>query len=59
VNALDDLIKAAQALVDAVTFDDSGYQGRGGNGGLLSRETIRKADELRQVLHRVKKQAEK
>lgn len=44
------LAGAARALLDAVTFDDSGEMGRGGNGGLISRETIRKADELRLVL---------
>ena len=37
-------------LVEKVTFDESGIAGRGGNGGLLSRETIRAADELRQRL---------
>lgn len=41
------LLRAAEAAVAAVTFDDSGTNGRGGNGGLLSRETIRKVDELR------------
>jgi hypothetical protein len=41
------IVEAAKALVAAVAFDDSGLNGRGGNGGLLSRETIRKADELR------------
>lgn len=41
---------AAKALLDAVTFDDSGAGGRGGNGGLISRDTIRKADELRLIL---------
>lgn len=43
-------IRAAEALIDAVTFDDSGSHGQGGNGGLLSRETIRKADALRLVI---------
>ena len=52
-----ELAKAAQALLDAVTFDDCGaliagkYQG--GNGGMISRETTRKADALRRVLHGV------
>ncbi|SHF00771.1 hypothetical protein SAMN02745157_1425 [Kaistia soli DSM 19436] len=45
-----EIAKAARALLDAVTFDDSGSNGRGGNGGLISRETMRKADELRLVL---------
>ncbi len=46
------LIEAAQAAVDAITFDDSGTQGRGGNGGLVSRQTIRKSDELRIAIRR-------
>jgi len=46
------LVEAADLLVQAVTFDDSGSGGRGGNGGLLSRETIRKADELRALILR-------
>lgn len=52
------LVEKAHALVQGVTFDDSGIQGRGGNGGLISRETIRKADELRMVLSRFAKPAE-
>ena len=44
---VDTLIARAEDLIDAVTFDDSGHAGTGGNGGLLSRETIRKADGLR------------
>lgn len=41
---------AARDLLNAVTFDDSGAGGRGGNGGLISRETIAKADRLRLIL---------
>lgn len=48
----------AKALVDAVGFDDNGAMvaGRwiGGNGGLLSRETIAAADALRGELDRWK-----
>lgn len=47
------LVAKARKLVEAVTFDDSGFQGQGGNGGLLSRETIRAADELRLSLDAV------
>lgn len=50
-----DVIAAARALIDAVTFDDSGVHGRGGNGGLLSRDTIRKADELRLIIDNFEK----
>lgn len=52
---IDPLLKAAKALLASVSFDDSGINGRGGNGGLLSRETIRKGDELRIELDRVEK----
>lgn len=52
----DELAKAAKALLDAITFDDCGAMvgGKfvGGNGGLISRETIRKADDLRRALER-------
>lgn len=44
----------ARALLDAVDFDNNGKMVagvyRGGNGGLISRETIIAADELRKVL---------
>jgi len=46
------VVAASERLVEALTFDDSGAFGRGGNGGMLSRETIRKADELRVLLLR-------
>lgn len=49
----DRLCAAAEAVVAAVTYDDSGLDGRGGNGGLLSRETTRKVDELRLALFAV------
>jgi hypothetical protein len=46
---------AAKELVDSINFDDNGAliggKWMGGNGGLLSRETIRKADEVRRALH--------
>jgi hypothetical protein len=48
----EDTRKAALALLDALSFDDRGEFGRGGNGGLISRETIRKADNLRIALMR-------
>ena len=54
---IDELADAGKALVDAITFDESGtmiagkYQG--GNGGLISRETTAKADHFRSVLARV------
>ena len=51
----DQIVAAAERLVEALTFDDSGSAGMGGNGGLLSRETIRKSDELRALLLRWRK----
>jgi len=54
---IDELADAGKALVDAITFDESGamvagkYQG--GNGGLISRQTIIKADQLRRALAKV------
>ncbi len=48
------LIKAAQELLDAISFDDNGAliggKWMGGNGGLLSRETLAKADALRRAV---------
>lgn len=51
--ALDSVTPLVRALVDRVRFDDSGVDGRGGNGGLLSRETLRAADNLRIWLMRM------
>jgi hypothetical protein len=48
------ILKAGKVLVDAVSFDDCGalIGGRfmGGNGGLISRQTIEKADALRRII---------
>jgi hypothetical protein len=53
------VVMAAKALIEALRFDDSGNEGRGGNGGLLSRETIRKADELRIAIGRYERAADR
>jgi hypothetical protein len=45
----DQIVAAAERLVEALTFDDSA------SGGLVSRETIRKSDELRALLLRWRK----
>ena len=49
------LIEDSQALVDAISFDMNGAMiaGRwqGGNGGLISRETLIKADALRRAIY--------
>lgn len=47
---MNDLERAAKALMDSVNFDMIGIDGRGGNGGLISLKTMRCSDELRQVL---------
>ncbi len=48
------LATAGQALVDAISFDDNGAliggKWMGGNGGLLSRDTIAKADAMRRAI---------
>lgn len=54
---LSDLTKAAQKLVDKVTFDMIGENGRGGNGGLISITTMRACDELRTIINRLNEKA--
>lgn len=48
------LASAAQELVDSITFDDCGSmvagKWMGGNGGLISRDTIAKADAVRRAI---------
>lgn len=44
------LIAAAMALVDSITFDESGFMGQGGNGGLISRKTIDLNNNLRRLI---------
>jgi hypothetical protein len=51
----DPLIERIDAVIARVTFDDSGAMGQGGNGGLLSRETIRAVDELRLITSEIKR----
>lgn len=46
-----ELYDAVEDLLAALTYDDSGLHGRGGNGGLISRETIAKSDRLRLLLY--------
>jgi hypothetical protein len=49
-----DLLKKAKALVDQIQLDDTGMMvGQvwvGGNGGMLSRDTIVMADDLRREI---------
>jgi hypothetical protein len=57
--AVTDLMAAAEALADSVLFDDVGEMigGKlvGGNGGLLSHDTITKADAVRRALDVLRK----
>ncbi|MFT6659703.1 hypothetical protein [Maritalea sp.] len=41
---------ATSKLIDAITYDVTGTHGQGGNGGLVSNETIKAADQCRLVL---------
>jgi hypothetical protein len=49
------LIGLARKLVERVEFDVNGVNGKGGNGGLTSDDTLRAAGELRVVLSRIQK----
>lgn len=51
----DTLLERIETVIDRVTFDDSGIMGRGGNGGLLSRDTIRAVDDLRLIINDIKR----
>lgn len=50
--AIDDLIAAASKLAASVEYDMNGTAGQGGNGGLLSDQTLRAAGELRLAISR-------
>lgn len=50
-----EIVKAADAIVNSVEFDVNGIHGKGGNGGLVSDDTIRRAGECRQAIYRAKK----
>jgi hypothetical protein len=42
-----ELVHLVWQVIEKITFDDSGSAGRGGNGGLISRDTIHAVDKLR------------
>lgn len=44
-----DLMKAADLLLASISDDNTRH------GGLLSRETVRRGDEMRIILHRLRK----
>ncbi len=51
----DEIIAAARKLIDSITRDESGILvgelWQGGNGGMLSIETLKARDQLRRLLH--------
>lgn len=55
-----DLAEATEKLCDAISRDVNGILGMpmSGNGGLISRDTIRAADEARIILSRHRKEVE-
>ena len=50
------LIARSNGFLDLFTYDVNGRDGRGGNGGLITKETIQAADKLRMALDVVKRQ---
>ena len=51
---VDKLLFRAEALVNSVEFDVNGTNGKGGNGGLVSIDTLRAVSNLRQQIHSAK-----
>jgi len=47
------VVRAAKVFQEAVQFDCDGLNGQGGNGGMISRDTLHKGDLLRVALLRV------
>lgn len=50
----EEVFKAASELVDSINYDNDGEYPYGGNGGLLSTETVKKSDVLRTLLIKAK-----
>lgn len=53
---MNDLIRGAKALIDSVEFDVNGKNGKGGNGGLTSNDTLRMAGQLRVIISRIERE---
>jgi hypothetical protein len=57
------LIAAAKALVKSIDFDTNGILlptgWQGGNGGLISQETLKAADEVRRACRELEKQLDR
>lgn len=53
----DDVLKAAKKLIESVEFDVNGVNGKGGNGGLTSNDTLHAAGTLRLILSRHERSA--
>lgn len=50
------LLTAAELLIERVHYDLSGHNGQGGNGGLLSSETVKAGDKLRLEIYKVRRE---
>lgn len=51
----EELLAVAEALIKSVEFDVNGVNGKGGNGGLTSNETIHAAGTLRIIISRYRR----
>lgn len=51
----EDLIAGAKKLIASVEFDVNGVNGKGGNGGLTSNDTLKIAGELRVIIDRIER----
>lgn len=58
IKDIQNLIIAANELLDSINFDDHGAllggKWMGGHGGLISKKTFQKSDALRRALYRIK-----
>jgi hypothetical protein len=52
---LADMAHTSKKLMDQVNHDMIGVNGKGGNGGIISKDTMRASDEHRRVMHRYQK----
>jgi hypothetical protein len=52
-DVVDELIKLGRKLSDAVEYDVNGMNGKGGNGGLVSNETIKANGNFVRLLNKI------
>lgn len=48
-----EIIERSRALSDAIEYDLNGKNGKGGNGGLISNETIKANGDLVRLLNKI------